>query len=147
MMTATQWCRVSATLGILCFFPATAFADPQTNVLKVDPWGIELTDFCDLRDGAPISEKCEGFVAGVVETTLAEDYINMGRRPDGKGWGPPFNPRRLCLKRIDIKAIIQGIRPYLRTHFACAGFCTSASYVESALYATYPCKSTPGTGK
>jgi hypothetical protein len=111
-----------------------AFAGPDLSVhsnrLRVDPWGIELTDFCDLRDGAPISDMCYGFVAGVLEVMLAEELTRA-----------PNEERRLCLLRVDVKVVIAKIRPGLRKYGVCAGFCTSQSYVATEIYRAYPCRS------
>jgi hypothetical protein len=117
-------------IAIISTISALAPASAADKILRVDPWGIELTDFCDLRDGAPISDKCYGFVAATVEATRDRDVT---RRPDEK--------QRLCIpRRTDIAEMIAKIRPRLRMHFGlCAGLCTSEGYVASELYRAYPC--------
>ena len=107
---------------------ASTSAAPDAN--RVDPWGVELSDFCDFRDGAPISDKCYGFVAGTAEELLGEDLFP--ERANAQ--------RRFCPKRFDVPEMIAKIRPGLRENYGfCAGFCTSGSYVATELYRAYPC--------
>jgi len=105
-----------------------------------DPWGIALTEFCDLRDRAPISEKCEGFVAGIVESTMLEGSYPE-KNPDGS-WKPAPGGECMNSGGIDIKAIIANIRPALRDHVGICGggVCSSSGYVKQALSIAYPCQ-------
>jgi hypothetical protein len=115
---------VTAIVFTTAVLPAASAAADEK--FRIDPWGIELTDFCDFRDGAPISDKCYGFVAGVAESMLGEQV-----------GGPQL---RFCPKHFDVPKMIAKIRPGLREHYGfCAGFCTSESYVATELYRAYPC--------
>ena len=53
---------VVATLCSVSMFAATK------TTPELDPFGVEpLNAICNMREGAPISDKCYGFVAGVTD--------------------------------------------------------------------------------
>ncbi len=96
-----------------------------------DPWGIEIGELCGLRDGAPVGDKCYGFIAGVVEALIGTEVARQ-----------PQDPKRLCGLPGDVRAIVAKIRPELRTtkFQICAGYCTAESYAAAAIYDAYPCQ-------
>ena len=122
-----------AVRGIFCVMLYAEIANTSANATPfgADPWGIEIGELCSLPDGAPIGDKCYGFIAGVVESLVGKE---VARRPQ--------DPRRLCGLPRDIRAIVTKIRPELRTSKfqICAGYCTTESYVASAIYDAYPCQ-------
>ncbi len=89
-----------------------------------------LRDYCDINRGAPISERCIGFVAGVVELIEVEQIYPHPTLPD------------ICMPGgLTTEQIILKTRPWLRKRGeTCNGRCTASSFIEAALIATYPCK-------
>jgi hypothetical protein len=103
---------------------------------KRDPFHRETEENCDLRDGAPISERCKGFVSGIARMIAIEAV----RR------SPYERARRMCLPPdIGIEGVIARIRPQLRHAMSlnCTGLCTFAVDVEYSLYVTFPCQPAP----
>ena len=91
----------------------------------------QLKDFCEIARGAPISERCYGFVAAIVE--LSQDQHTMPN--PGPGLGGVCIPYDLTTEQI-----IRKLRPWLRKRGdTCYGHCDATSYIEEALIATFAC--------
>jgi len=119
--------KSSAIIGVMAL--VVLATDAQGDHWTANPpFDQDLTSFCDLHDKAAMSERCFGFVSAVVEITVDEDL-------------PSFK-RRICLPaNLNVKKIFEAIRPELRSRYGrCLGFCTAAGYVQTSLYATFPCK-------
>jgi hypothetical protein len=125
--------RTIVVLLALSLFTHVAIADP-TGQSKIpdDPFGIgiDFTEICDLHAGAPISDKCYGYLGAVIEI-VKTDSVMPSR----------FRTRlKTCIPRgQNIAQIFEKIRPSLRVR-VCGGFCTSTGYVMESLYEAYPCK-------
>jgi len=106
---------------------ALSVASP--SVVVAAPLPSDITDFCDLNDGAAISDKCFGFLSAVIETvqTLHETHQAIGFLNACIPFG------------TTVEQAIPKIRPLLRRR-TCMGKCSATSYVELALYEVYPCK-------
>lgn len=92
--------------------------------------GRDLFRICDLRDGAPIGERCYGYVAATVEAVSLDAFQHPSER------------RHACIPPDEsIEQIITRIRPVLRgpDYGLCYGACTSQSYLRISLYEAYPC--------
>jgi hypothetical protein len=89
----------------------------------------KLSDFCEIQNGAPISEKCIGFVSAIVEIRRDEGFVQH-----------PYDMNVCIPLNISTKTLIRQIRPWLRRRGdVCVGHCDATSYVSTALNATYPC--------
>jgi hypothetical protein len=119
---------VVAVLSVILSASA-AEKDPGWDAFGI---GLDFTTFCDLKPGAPLSEPCRTFVGAVIEIVEANNLIS-----------PEFRDRvfpATCIPRgSKIEDIVEAIRPKLQV-LICAGFCTSTSFVMSALATTYPCR-------
>jgi hypothetical protein len=91
--------------------------------------GINFDEICDLHPGAPVGDKCYGFIGAVVEIVMAERAV-----------GPQFRhgPNSCIPKGRTISQIFEKIRPLLKVR-VCGGFCTQTGYVKSSLQEAYPC--------
>ena len=90
-----------------------------------------FSDYCSLRENAPVSQKCVGFVSGVIE------MIDAGRvRRDSVFQG-------ICLPAdLSVQEAVLKIRRYLRKKTeTCDGFCSGATFAWEALEQSYPCAS------
>lgn len=120
-------------LAAACPAMHVAVADTPSQS-KFDPdvfgIGINFDEICDLHSGAPIADKCYGFIGAVVEIAKTQSAME-----------PPFRsgPKTCIPKGPTIAEIFEKIRPSLRVR-VCAGFCTQTGYVISALHEAYPCK-------
>jgi len=93
------------------------------------PLPSDVTDFCDLNDGAAISDKCFGFVSAVIETV---QILHVTHQATGfLNACIPFG--------TTVEQAVPNIRPLLRRRM-CLGKCTATTYVELAPYEVYPCK-------
>lgn len=118
-------------LSLVAAHPAEAEVQKDQKFdLDVFGIGIDLDEICDLHSGAPISDKCYGFVGAIVEIVKIDSI-----QPPQFRRGP-----KACIpKGANITQIFEKIRPLLRTR-VCAGFCTQTSYVISSLHEAYTCK-------
>jgi hypothetical protein len=95
----------------------------------------DIFRICDLREGAPIGERCYGYVAATVEAVYLDAFEHASER------------RRACIPPDEsIEQIIARIRPRLREMGLCYGACTSQSFLRMSLYQAYPCPAEPAPG-
>jgi hypothetical protein len=124
-----------AMLVVFLSNPSRAQDHHPTDKFNLDTFkiGLDYTKFCDLRDGAPISDACFAFIGAVVEI-VESNNLSV---PEDKRYFPAT-----CIPHgLKIKEIFETIRPRLRADTGvCLGMCTSTSYVISSLAALYPCK-------
>ena len=128
-VVVARW-NITARLGaVLCVGLSVVIgaAAPPKPPASTDPLGVEWIDkICDMREGAPISDKCYGFVAGVMESM---DANNAGEGHD-----------TFCPKDAKISDFVSAVRKdIIKNGNACFGMCTSETWVSSALYRAYPC--------
>lgn len=112
-------------MGFLAITSMPIRAQPNTPVRFTI-----VNDFCDVGEGAPISERCIGFVAAIVEMRRDEKIFHNSHQMD------------VCIPwGIKTTTVVKAIRPWLRQWGGiCAGYCDASSYISGALNATYPCK-------
>ena len=124
-----------------CVGPPEAPQECQSRTYnwKQNPYGpsvdkfIDMPEFCDIRDNMPISDECYGFIGGIVEVKIWDDLY--AKEENWKHYAYACIPPKMTIAEL-----FQKIRPYLRERgYACAGICDSASYVLTALNATFPC--------
>ena len=114
---------------------ANAAATGAPSQSKFDPdvfgIGINFDEICDLHSGAPIGDKCYGFIGAVIEIVKSDSLTAPQFRT-----GP-----KACIPRgQNIPQIFEKIRPSLRARVGiCLGFCTQTGYVISSLNEAYPC--------
>jgi hypothetical protein len=114
---------------LLCNRPPSVTAEPR------DARGVDIEEFCDFRPGVPISDKCYGFIEGVVgmlDNETMEAYSTT----------TPTGMRACIPHNLSVEQVFEAIRPLLARPlaFVCAGKCNSASYLTDALISVYPCK-------
>ena len=86
---------------------------------------IDFTEFCDLRDHAPISEQCHAFVGAIVEMNRAFDLYTLDHNDQ-------YYDRSCIPRGTTINEIFERIRPWLRNAVPyCLGQCNSASYTDA----------------
>ncbi len=126
---------LTAMLVALLSNPLSALDHHPTDKVSLDIFtiGLDYTKFCDLRDGAPISDACFAFIGAVVEI-VESNNLSV---PEEKRCFPAT-----CIPHgSNIKEIFETIRPELRASTGiCAGMCNSTSYVITSLATSYPCK-------
>jgi hypothetical protein len=135
------WSLGIAIISVLsvCFGRIPAFGDAifPKHHHGLDPYnhGADFTTFCDFTEGAPISDKCYGFVAATVEIAMNERVLKYSQDKNQSRW-------RACVPvDLTVPQIFEQIRPNLRKNLGtCGGFCTSTFYIINALNETYPCR-------
>ena len=118
--------------ALLAFIPPARAAERPIDLFSL---GLDFREFCDLEDGAPISNKCMGFLAAVIE--IEKGYVSLD---------PALASRlnRACIPPgVSIHQIFAVIRPQLRRMIesgTCIGLCDSTGYVMSSLAGNFPCR-------
>jgi hypothetical protein len=128
----TAGLALASALWLAAFQPGSVRADePQPK--DVFGLGLDLSAMCDLTPGAPVSDRCYGFLGAIVEMALSSE----GLREQGFD-ETSFLFVRTCIPAdLKLDEIIEAIR----SHFVatCTGLCTETGYVLSALESAYPC--------
>ena len=120
--------RASLKHGIAGCVVVMIFSSPVLAAPRTAPASIELDQICDLRTGAPMSDKCLGFVGAVVEIVKIENV--MKNRSYLAGACVPTE--------LSVPQVFDKIRPSLR-HWVCGGFCPASWNVARSLNEVYPC--------
>ena len=93
--------------------------------------GLPIGEFCDFRDGAALSQKCRGFIAGVADLVSSDNVAASGRRA---------HPATCVPYGLDVEEVYDKLRPHMQA-LNCAGKCTATSDVLGALAKAYPADS------
>lgn len=129
--------RPDLAFSALVAVAASCVASPPGNAgagLGYDAYGLDLHPerFCDLEDGAPVSDACYGYVGATIEMVMTEHDVP---RPDPQWWRPACIPRG-----VKVADVVARIRPLLRPPRMCGGLCTDTGSVRDALVEAYPCE-------
>lgn len=112
--------------------PGSVSAD-DAGAKDVFGLGLDLPAICDMAPGAPVSDRCYGFLGAIIEMALS----SQGLREQGFDEASFLFVRTCIPPDLKLEQIIEAIRSHMAP--ACTGLCTETGYVLSALELAYPC--------
>jgi hypothetical protein len=137
MRMTAEFAAVSALcLSALVQPPAARAEEPRHQDLF--GLGLNFREICDLTPGAPVSDRCYGFMGAVIEMALS----SQGLREQGFDETSFLFVRTCVPPGVMLEEIIEVIRVQIDTHpmlSQCTALCSETGYVLSALESAYPC--------